>query len=111
MIAALYTVYIFCCIFLILVVLLQAGRGGGMALGGGSQQQAFGGGGAAPIMKNLTMGTAALWLVLNLVLAYLGSSRNSAADGEFKRAEAPIAAGSGATAPAAGSAGRRRQAP
>ena len=61
MIAALYTVYIFCCIFLILVVLLQAGRGGGMALGGGSQQQAFGGGGAAPIMKNLTMGTAALW--------------------------------------------------
>ena len=79
MIAALYTVYIFCCIFLILVVLLQAGRGGGMALGGGSQQQAFGGGGAAPIMKNLTIGTAGLWLVLNLVLAYLGTSRNSAA--------------------------------
>jgi hypothetical protein len=54
-------------------------------------------------MKNLTIGTAALWLVLNLVLAYLGSPRNSAADGEFKRAEAPIEAGSGA-APAAGSA-------
>ena len=94
MIAALYTLYIFCCIFLILVVLLQAGRGGGMAFGGGSQQQALGGGGAAPIMKNLTMGTAGLWLVLNLVLAYMGSSRNSAADGEFKKAEAPAAAGS-----------------
>src|SRR5262250_689625 len=69
--------HIFVCLFLILVVLLQAGKGGGMGLAFGSSgaQTVFGGSGAGNFMTRLTAGTAIVFMLTSLTLAYFSSAR------------------------------------
>src|SRR5262250_1885230 len=71
--------HIFVCIFLILVVLLQAGKGGGMGLAFGSSgaQTVFGGSGAGNFLTKLTAGTAVVFMLTSLSLAYFASARES----------------------------------
>ncbi|MSP91452.1 MAG: preprotein translocase subunit SecG [Myxococcales bacterium] len=77
------TVYVIVSLFLIVVVLLQPGqmRGRGGTFGGGSSTgSAFGGRGVSPIMKRITTGAAATFMILSIVLARAGSD-SSAVDG------------------------------
>jgi len=75
-------VYVFVCLFLILVVLLQSGKGGGLgsAFGGGASQQIFGGAGAGNLLTRLTAGSAFLFMVISVWLAFLSSSGEQALD-------------------------------
>ncbi len=80
--------------FLILLVLVQRGKGGGLtgALGGMGGQSAFGAK-AGDTFTYVTIGTAALWIVLALgAIAFLGT-RPAPAD-------VPGIGGDGTTAPA-----------
>ena len=95
MVTALYIIFCLNCVFLIMVVLLQAGRGGGLTFSGGSQ---VGSGGGSKLMQNMTEGSAALFMSLSLVLAYLSSTGRGAAEGEFLPETPP----EGAMAPADG---------
>jgi protein translocase SecG subunit len=82
-----------------MVVLLQAGRGGGLTFSGGSQ---VGSGGGSKLMQNMTEGSAALFMSLSLVLAYLSSTGRGAAEGEFlpeEPVEGAVAPADGAVAP------------
>lgn len=74
--------YVFVCLFLILVVLLQSGKGGGLgsAFGGGASQQIFGGAGAGNLLTRLTAGSAFLFMVLSVWLAFLSTSGEQALD-------------------------------
>lgn len=74
--------YVFVCLFLILVVLLQSGKGGGLgsAFGGGASQQIFGGAGAGNLLTRLTAGSAFLFMVLSVLLAFLSTSGEQALD-------------------------------
>ena len=78
MVILLHVVYVLVCLFLILVVLLQSGSGGGLGagLGGASSasQQMFGGAGAGNILTKATSVSAAIFMVLSVVLAYTSSS-------------------------------------
>src|SRR5262245_8047261 len=69
--------HIFVCVFLILVVLLQAGKGGGMGLAFGSSgaQTVFGGSGAGNFLTKLTAGTAVVFMLTSLTLAYFASAQ------------------------------------
>jgi len=88
-------VYVFVCFFLIFVILLQSGRGGGLGgIGGGMGQQVFGGGGGSNILTRLTSVSAALFMLLSVVLAYI-SSRDAAA---LERVESRIREGKEAPA-------------
>ncbi len=73
-------VHVFACIFLILTVLLQAGKGGGVgvALGGQTSAQVFGGRGAGTFLERLTAGTAIVFMVTSMSLAYFASQSDSA---------------------------------
>jgi preprotein translocase subunit SecG len=82
MVTAIYVIYTLNCFFLIMVVLLQAGRGGGLTLSGGGGGQ-LGGGGGSKLLQNMTEGSAALFMSLSLVLAYISSSGVGADAGEF----------------------------
>jgi preprotein translocase subunit SecG len=75
-------VYVFVCLFLLRVVLLQSGKGGGLgsAFGGGASQQIFGGAGAGNLLTRLTAGSAFLFMVLSVWLAFLSSSGEQALD-------------------------------
>ncbi len=68
-------VYVLVCLFLIFVVLLQPGRGGGMgsSFGGGSSNTVFGASGAGNFLTRLTTASAALFMILSVVLAYMSS--------------------------------------
>jgi len=71
-------VYVLVCVFLIFVVLLQQGRGGGMGGAfGGSSQTVFGGSGAGNVLTRATTASAALFMILSAVLAWMSSSRDS----------------------------------
>lgn len=82
MVTAIYIIYTLNCFFLIMVVLLQAGRGGGLTLSGGGGSQ-IGGSGGSKLLQNMTEGSAALFMSLSLVLAYISSSGVGADAGEF----------------------------
>ncbi len=62
-------------IFLILLVLVQRGRGGGLAgaLGGMGGSSAFGAK-AGDIFTRITIGSAAVWIILCIAAAKLGPS-------------------------------------
>jgi preprotein translocase subunit SecG len=72
--------HVLACLFLILVVLLQAGKGGGMgtALGGQTSAQVFGGRGAGTFLERLTAGTAVVFMLTSMTLAYFASQSDSA---------------------------------
>lgn len=78
-------IYVLNCFFLLLVVLLQAGRGGGLSFTGGAPgaQTTFGAGGGAPFMQRLTVGSATLFMVLSMTLAYLSSTHSGVEAGMF----------------------------
>ena len=72
--------HVIACIFLILVVLLQAGKGGGMgvAFGSGTSAAVFGGRGAGSFLEKLTAGTAIVFMLTSMTLAYFASQSDSA---------------------------------
>ena len=65
-------------IFLILLVLVQRGRGGGLAgaLGGMGGSSAFGAK-AGDVFTRITIGAAAVWILLCIVAARMGPSEES----------------------------------
>jgi preprotein translocase subunit SecG len=67
------------CVFLILVVLLQAGKGGGVgvAFGSSTSAQVFGGRGAGSFLERLTAGTAIVFMLTSMTLAYFASRSDS----------------------------------
>src|SRR5215470_9514750 len=75
------------CLFLILVVLLQAGKGGGMGLAFGSSgaQTVFGGSGAGNFLTKLTAGTAIVFMLTSLTLAYFASAKEGAWLDEYEK--------------------------
>src|SRR5215831_3377849 len=79
--------HIVVCIFLILVVLLQAGKGGGMGLAFGSSgaQTVFGGSGAGNFLTRLTAGTAVVFMITSLTLAYFASAKEGAWLDEYEK--------------------------
>src|SRR5215468_2541145 len=79
--------HVFVCIFLILVVLLQAGKGGGMGLAFGSSgaQTVFGGSGAGNFLTKLTAGTAVIFMLTSLTLAYFASAKEGAWLDEYEK--------------------------
>jgi preprotein translocase subunit SecG len=102
--AALYTIYTLNCLFLILVVLLQAGRGGGLSIagggGGGASAQVFGARGGTTFLQKLTIGSAAGFMVLSIIIARISSSPDSADAGTFIDPE--VTESEDGAAPAAG---------
>jgi preprotein translocase subunit SecG len=89
MIAAIYVLHIFNCLLLLMTVLLQAGRGGGMSFAGAGSASTtvFGAGGATPFIQKLTMASAAGFMVLSMLLAYLSSTSDSADLGTYEETE------------------------
>jgi preprotein translocase subunit SecG len=92
---------------LIVVVLLQHGKGAdiGAVFGGGASSTVFGSRGAGNFLTKLTTGSALLFMVTSLSLAYLSNSAGT--DGLFENrpaAAAPAAEAPAAGAPAAGEA-------
>jgi preprotein translocase subunit SecG len=75
----LVVLHVMACLVLILVVLLQRGKGSdvGAALGGGGSNTVFGSRGAGNFLTKLTTGSAVIFMVTSLSLAYTG---NQAAD-------------------------------
>jgi len=80
MVTLLTIIHVFACVFLILTVLLQAGKGGGVgvALGGQTSAQVFGGRGAGTFLERLTSGTAIVFMLTSMSLAYIASQSDSA---------------------------------
>jgi preprotein translocase subunit SecG len=66
------------CFVLITVVLLQRGKGSdlGAALGGGGANTVFGSRGAGNFLTKLTTGSAILFMITSLSLAYLGTQQS-----------------------------------
>ncbi len=77
MITAITIIHLIACIFLILVVLLQTGKGAemGAVFGGGSSSTLFGASGAGNFLTKLTTGTAIVFFLTSLILAYSGIAR------------------------------------
>lgn len=80
MVTLITIIHVFVCFFLILVVLLQAGKGGGMgiAFGSSTSSQVFGGRGAGSFLEKLTAGTAVVFMLTSITLAYFASQSDSA---------------------------------
>src|SRR6266498_1855591 len=80
MVTLITIIHIFVCFFLILVVLLQAGKGGGMgvAFGSSTSAQVFGGRGAGSFLEKLTAGTAIVFMLTSMTLAYFASQSDNA---------------------------------
>src|SRR5258706_11251669 len=72
-------IHVFACLFLVLVVLLQAGKGGGMgvAFGSGTSAAVFGGRGAGSFLEKLTAGTAIVFMLTSMTLAFYASRTDS----------------------------------
>ena len=75
MMTLLLVVHCMACFVLIAVVLLQRGKGSdlGAALGGGGANTVFGGRGAGNFLTKLTTGSAVIFMMTSLSLAYLGT--------------------------------------
>src|SRR6516225_7443896 len=80
MVTFITVIHVFVCLFLILVVLLQAGKGGGMgvAFGSATSSAVFGGRGAGSFLEKLTAGTAIIFMLTSMSLAYFASQSDSA---------------------------------
>lgn len=90
-----YLVYIFVCLFLISVVLLQPGKlGGGLGAigGGGGGNTVFGARGATTFLQKFTVGMAATFMLLSLLLAYMSTSHSITSDEDERpsRGAAPL---------------------
>jgi preprotein translocase subunit SecG len=79
MITLVTIIHVIACLFLILVVLLQAGKGGGVgiAFGSAGSQQVFGGRGAGGFLEKLTAGSAIVFMLTSVTLAYKASKTES----------------------------------
>lgn len=95
------------CFVLITVVLLQRGKGSdiGAALGGGGANTVFGSRGAGNFLTKLTTGSAILFMLTSLSLAYLGTQQSdtqlfNAADLEADQAASSAASAAEGGAPA-----------
>lgn len=77
MIIAITIVHLIACVFLILVVLLQTGKGAemGAVFGGGGSSTLFGASGAGNFLTKLTTGTAVVFFLTSLTLAYSSIAR------------------------------------
>lgn len=81
-------VFVMVCLVLGISILLQSGKGGGMGAGlsgggggGGSASTAvFGGRGAGGFLSRVTIGSAAIFMSMSLLLAYLSSKPQSVLD-------------------------------
>src|SRR5690242_20717579 len=79
MLTLITVVHVLVCIFLCLVILLQAGRGGGMgvAFGAGTSSAVFGGKGAGSFLEKLTVGSAVVFMLTSVALAFMASQTDS----------------------------------
>ena len=70
-------IHLIACVFLIMVVLLQTGKGAemGAVFGGGSSATLFGASGAGNFLTKLTTGTAIVFFLTSLILAYTSIAR------------------------------------
>jgi preprotein translocase subunit SecG len=70
-------IHLVACVFLILVVLLQTGKGAemGAVFGGGGSSTLFGASGAGNFLTKLTTGTAIVFFLTSLTLAYSSIAR------------------------------------
>ena len=77
MITIITVVHLVACVFLILVVLLQTGKGAemGAVFGGGGSTTLFGASGAGNFLTKLTTGTAIVFFITSLILAYSSIAR------------------------------------
>ncbi len=78
----LVVLHIMVCLVLVLVVLLQRGKGGdvGAALGGGGSNTVFGSRGAGNFLTKLTTGSAIIFMLTSLSLAYIGNQTSNPLD-------------------------------
>lgn len=78
----LVVLHVMACLVLILVVLLQRGKGSdvGAALGGGGSNTVFGSRGAGNFLTKLTTGSAIIFMVTSLSLAYSGNQATNLLD-------------------------------
>ena len=78
----LVVLHIMACAVLVLVVLLQRGKGSdvGAALGGGGSNTVFGSRGAGNFLTKLTTGSAIIFMVTSLSLAYMGNQSSNPLD-------------------------------
>ena len=78
----LIVLHIMVCLVLVLVVLLQRGKGGdvGAALGGGGSNTVFGSRGAGNFLTKLTTGSAIIFMMTSLSLAYIGNQSSNPLD-------------------------------
>jgi preprotein translocase subunit SecG len=76
-IAIVTVLHLVACVFLILVVLLQTGKGAemGAVFGGGGSSTLFGASGAGNFLTKLTTGTAIVFFLTSLFLAYSSIAR------------------------------------
>jgi preprotein translocase subunit SecG len=82
-------VHVLACAFLILVVLLQPGKSGGLGLfATPAATQVFGGRGAGTILTKITWGTAAVFFLSSIGLAYLSTSSDESLQARAEAAEA-----------------------
>jgi preprotein translocase subunit SecG len=97
LITAITIIHLLACFFLILVVLLQTGKGAemGAVFGGGSSATLFGASGAGNFLTKLTTGTAIVFFLTSLILAY-----SSIAKTQHTVFDQPIAAPPPLNAPA-----------
>ena len=77
MITVITVIHLVACVFLILVVLLQTGKGAemGAVFGGGGSSTLFGASGAGNFLTKLTTGTAIVFFLTSLTLAYSSIAR------------------------------------
>ena len=77
MVTAITILHLIACFFLILVVLLQTGKGAemGAVFGGGGGSTLFGASGAGNFLTKLTTGTAIVFFLTSLFLAYSSIAR------------------------------------
>ena len=74
MTTVLTVIHVVVCFFLVVIVLLQHGKGADMgATFGGSSQTVFGSDGPLPLMNKVTTGSAIVFMVTSVSLAYLSA--------------------------------------
>jgi preprotein translocase subunit SecG len=103
LITAITILHLIACVFLILVVLLQTGKGAemGAVFGGGSSSTLFGASGAGNFLTKLTTGTAIVFFLTSLTLAYSSIARTQRTVFDRAMPEPPPLAVPGASAPPA----------
>ena len=103
MITVITIIHLVACFFLILVVLLQTGKGAemGAVFGGGSSSTLFGASGAGNFLTKLTTGTAIVFFLTSLTLAYSSIARTQHTVFDRSMPEPPPLAAPAAGAPPA----------